>query len=101
MPPPTASASPGSSNPDPVARPKQASRRLTYNDQRKLAELTKTIPRLERARNKLTADITDAGDDVDLIIELSASLADTVAAMDAAETQWLELTEKAEQLASE
>ena len=96
-----ASASPGSSNPDPVARPKQASRRLTYNDQRKLAELTKTIPRLERARNKLTADITDAGDDVDLIIELSASLADTVAAMDAAETQWLELTEKAEQLASE
>jgi ATP-binding cassette subfamily F protein uup len=81
-----------------AARPKSQSRRLTYNDQRELDELTRRIPRLETQRDRLAAQLDAAADDHAKAFELSAELGGVIDAVDAAETRWLELTEKAERL---
>jgi ATP-binding cassette subfamily F protein uup len=80
------------------SRPKQRPRRLTYNDQRELDELTRKIPLLERERESLTKQLDGAFGDHDQIVKLSEELAASLAAADAAETRWLELTERAERL---
>jgi ATP-binding cassette subfamily F protein uup len=83
-----------------TTRVKQPSRRLTYRDQRELDQLTRAIPFLERERDRIEAKLGDATGDAGLLVELSAALTAALDAVDAAETRWLELTEKAEQLAA-
>ena len=79
-------------------RPKGRAQKLTYKDQRELEELTKEIPHLERRRDELTNSLAEAGDDYARTIDLSAQLATAIDVVDAAETRWLELTEKEEAL---
>ncbi len=88
----TGSARPG------IRRQKPPSRKLSYNDQRELDALTKSIPRLERQRDRLTAQLDASSGDASEILALSQDLAAVLEAVDGAETRWLELTEKAESL---
>ncbi|GMQ94451.1 MAG: ABC-F family ATP-binding cassette domain-containing protein [Acidimicrobiia bacterium] len=81
------------------SRPKQKRTRLTYNDKRELDLLTRTIPRLESRKKELTSALDIAAGDYERTGELAAELAATLEAVDAAETRWLELTERAEHLA--
>ena len=82
----------------PKTRPRQKARRLTYNDQRELKELTNGIPRLERQRGLLADRLDATGHDHERIAAISEDLARVLEELDAAETRWLELTEKAERL---
>jgi ATP-binding cassette subfamily F protein uup len=82
-------------------RPKQKARRLTYNDQRELKELTNSIPRLERRCSRLTEQLDAAAHDHERIVAVSEELAGVIGDLDAAETRWLELTEKAESLSQD
>jgi ATP-binding cassette subfamily F protein uup len=79
-------------------RTRQERTKLTYNDRRELDQLTKAIPRLEKQKTVLTADLDDAGGDYDLAVALSEDLAKVIEALDSSETRWLELTEKSEEL---
>jgi ATP-binding cassette subfamily F protein uup len=90
----TATKAPGTG----VGKQKRASRKLTYNDQREFDTLTRSIPRLERQRDRLTVQLDAASADHGKVLALSEELAATLEAVDAAETRWLELTEKAESL---
>ena len=81
-----------------IRRQKRPSRKLTYNDQRELDTLTKSIPRLERQRDRLTAELDAVSGDASRVLELSQELATALQSIDIAETRWLELTEKAESL---
>jgi ATP-binding cassette subfamily F protein uup len=81
-----------------VGKQKRASRKLTYNDQREFDTLTRSIPRLERQRDRLTVQLDAASGDHGKVLALSEELAATSEAVDDAETRWLELTEKAESL---
>jgi len=74
--------------------------KLTYNDKRDLDRLTKTIPKLEERKERLASALDHAAGDYERTFELSAELTETLEAIDAAETRWLELTEKSEHLAS-
>ena len=80
------------------SRTKQLSRKLTYNDQRELDELVKSIPRLERQRDGVAKALEDATGDYEQTVKLSGDLAMALDDLDVAETRWLELTEKAERL---
>ena len=81
-------------------RPRQQRMKLTYNDKRDLDRLTKTIPKLEERKEQLASALDHAAGDYERTFELSAELTETLEAIDAAETRWLELTEKSEHLAS-
>jgi ATP-binding cassette subfamily F protein uup len=82
-------------------RPKQKRTKLTYNDQRALNELTRRIPQLEKQRTRLTGQLDEAAGEYERTVELADELAATMAELDTADTRWLELTEKAEDLTSE
>jgi ATP-binding cassette subfamily F protein uup len=82
-------------------RLRQKRTKLTYNDQRDLNELTRQIPRLEKQKTRLGDLLDDAAGNYQRTIELADQLAATITGLDTAETRWLELTEKAERLASE
>ena len=89
----------GRSSPKSAAASKKAQQRrtkLTYNDKRELDQLTKNIPRLEQQTAVLTARLNDAGDDYDLVTQLSNDLAMAITDLDSSETRWLELIEKSE-----
>ena len=79
-------------------RSQQQRTKLTYNDQRDLNELTQRIPQLEKRKTRLAAMLDDAAGDYERTMDLADELAGTLAEADEAETRWLELTEKAEQL---
>ena len=81
-------------------RRKQQRTKLTYNDQRELDELTRGIPKLEQQRVTLTSSLDAVGGDYAGVVELSRNLAGVIEELDASETRWLELTEKAEGLGS-
>jgi ATP-binding cassette subfamily F protein uup len=81
-------------------RPQQKRTKLTYNDKRDLDQLTRVIPRLEKQKTILAADLDDAGGDYDLVVALSKDLAEVIEELDLSETRWLELTEKSEELGS-
>jgi hypothetical protein len=51
---------------------------------------------LEQQRVTLTASLDAAGGDYERVVELSSNLAGVIEELDASETRWLELTEKAE-----
>jgi len=65
----------------------------TWKERRELEELTKRIPRLEKQRSDLAGQLDAAGDDHVAATDLANRLNETIAALDAAETSWLELTE--------
>ena len=70
----------------------------TWKERRELEDLTKRIPRLERDRADLTTQLDAVADDYVIATELAHRLDATIAELDEAETAWLELTEKMEQL---
>lgn len=80
------------------SRPKQRRTKLTYNDKRELEQLTRMIPKLEKSRAALTADLEDSAGDYDRTVALSQDLARVIEELDVAETRWLEFTEKAQRL---
>ena len=82
-------------------RPKQKRTKLTYNDQRDLNELTRRIPQLEKQRTRLTEALDAAAGDYERTVDFADQLATTIAELDEADTRWLELTDKAQQLSSE
>jgi ATP-binding cassette subfamily F protein uup len=82
-------------------RPKQERRKLTYNDSRELALLTKQIPKLERRRTTLISDLNERSGDPAAAADLGQQLEEIMYELDTAETRWLELTELAEALKSE
>lgn len=79
-------------------RARQQRTKLTYNDKRKLALLTARIPELEAQRAELMSSLDAAAGEYERTVELSDKLANVLVHLDAAETRWLELTEKAEHL---
>jgi len=88
----------GSTNDGGPQRSKQKRTKLTYNDQRDLNELTRRIPQLEKQRTRLASQLDAAAGNYERTIDLADRLAATIAELDTAETRWLELTERAEQL---
>ena len=90
--------SPASTRPD---RPRQQRTKLTYNDKRELDRITRRIPKLEERKATLTAALDESADDYERTLELSQELAEVLDELDTSETRWLELTEKAEQLATD
>jgi ATP-binding cassette subfamily F protein uup len=80
-------------------RPKAAPRKLSYQEQRELDDLVAQIPKLESQRAALAAELDAVSGDYGRAMELSTDLAGVMEVLDAAETRWLELTEKAENLA--
>ena len=91
----------GSTGDNGPQRPKQKRTKLTYNDQRDLNELTRHIPQLEKQRTRAAELLDDAAGDYERTVDLADQLATTIAELDQAETRWLELTERAEQLKAE
>ncbi|NOX22064.1 MAG: ABC-F family ATP-binding cassette domain-containing protein [Actinobacteria bacterium] len=79
-------------------RSKQQRRKLTYNDQRELDQLTKSIPRLERRRKDLEGMLAAAAGDYGRTVELSGDLAAVIADLELAEDRWLELSAEADRL---
>jgi ATP-binding cassette subfamily F protein uup len=69
----------------------------TWKERRELEDLTRRIPRLEKDRTDLTAQLDAVADDYVVATELAHRLDATIAELDEAETSWLELTEKMEQ----
>ena len=72
----------------------------TWKERRELEDLTKRIPRLEKTRADLSAQLDAAADDYVVTTELAHRLDATIVELDDAETTWLELTEKIERLKS-
>ncbi len=70
----------------------------TWKERRELEDLTKRIPRLEKTRADLAAQLDAAADDYVVATELAHRLDATIVELDDAETSWLELTERIEQL---
>ncbi|MEA3502296.1 MAG: ABC-F family ATP-binding cassette domain-containing protein [Actinomycetota bacterium] len=70
----------------------------TWKERRELEDLTKRIPRLEKARADLGAQLDAAADDYVVATELAQRLYAVIIELDEAETTWLELTEKIERL---
>lgn len=91
----------GGSQKQRIERQKRPSRKLTYNDQRELDQLSEEIPVLEQERDRLTALLDTALDDHSEVANLAEELAATLARIDTVETRWLELVDKAESLAED
>lgn len=81
------------------SRSKQRRTKLTYNDQRELEGLGRSIPGLEARRTVLEKDLDAAAGNYESTLSLADQLAQVLSQLDAAETRWLELTETAERLA--
>jgi len=79
-------------------RPQQRRTKLTYNDKRDLELIARQIPKLEKQKTSLTEALENAAGDYERTLSLSQKLATILDELDTAETRWLELTERAEQL---
>jgi len=88
---------PSSSGEDP-GRSAAPQTKLSWKERRELEDLTKRIPRLEKVRADLAAQLDASADDYVVATDLGHRLDATIAEIDEAETSWLELTEKMEQL---
>ncbi|MCL1593412.1 MAG: ABC transporter ATP-binding protein, partial [Actinomycetia bacterium] len=86
---------PGQASP---GRAKPQRTKLTYNDKRDLDDLTRSIPKLEKQQTRLTSALDGAAGDYDRTVGLAEELGVVLQELDVAETRWLELTEKSEQL---
>ncbi|MFV1999226.1 MAG: ABC-F family ATP-binding cassette domain-containing protein [Acidimicrobiia bacterium] len=79
-------------------KPRQQRTKLTYNDKRDLEQLSRQIPKLEKRKTSLTQALEQAAGIYEETLAVSRQLATTLDELDTAETRWLELTERAEQL---
>jgi hypothetical protein len=84
----------------PSDRPKQKRTTLTYTDKRELDKLTTRLDALGAERTRLETELASSGSDVDRVVRLGEELAGVLDELDSAEHRWLELTERAEQLAA-
>jgi ATP-binding cassette subfamily F protein uup len=82
-------------------QPQQRRTKLTFNDKRELGVLTKTIPKLEKRKTALSDDLDAAAGNYDKTVALAGDLAAVLEELDIAETRWLELTERAEELSND
>lgn len=67
--------------------------KLSFNEQREFNTIEKEIPELEKRKIKLTEQLSQAADDHEKIINISAELTQIVDDLDAKELRWLELSE--------
>lgn len=81
-----------------TARPRQQRTKLTYNDKRELDGLSRSILKLEALTTELNQTLDQAAGNYEDTLAASQRLATTLEELDTAETRWLELTERAEQL---
>jgi ATP-binding cassette subfamily F protein uup len=79
-----------------VASRQPALRRLSWKEQRELAELEARIEELETQKASLQSEVNASGDDYLRLAELAEQLRQLEAAADAATERWLELAELAE-----
>ena len=84
----------------PSDRPKQKRTTLTYTDKRELDTLTTRLDVLGTERARLETELVSAGPDVDQVVRLGEELAGVLDELETVEHRWLELTERAEQLAA-
>jgi ATP-binding cassette subfamily F protein uup len=70
--------------------------RLSYNEQRELRSLERTVPSLEARRDALHDELVDAAADHVRAGELARTLDEVMADLDRAEERWLELQLRAE-----
>jgi ATP-binding cassette subfamily F protein uup len=78
-----------------VASRQPALRRLSWKEQRELAELEARIEALETQKASLQSEVNASGDDYLRLAELAEQLRQLEAAADAATERWLELAELA------
>ena len=67
--------------------------KLSFNEQREFNQLEKDIPKLEKRKHKLSEELTEAADDHEKIMKISAELTQIVDELDEKEMRWLELSE--------
>ncbi len=67
--------------------------KLSYNEQREFDQIEKEMPILEERKVKLSEELTQASDNHEKIIEISAQLTEIVDKLDEMELRWLELSE--------
>lgn len=86
--------------PSPTAVPMPAapatSRKLTWKEQKELAQIEEELPALEEQTAALTAALNEVGGDYQQLMALTAELEAAHGRLDAAMTRWLELSEIAE-----
>ena len=75
--------------------------RLSYNEQRELRSLERTVPALEARRDALHTALVDAAADHVRAHELARTLDEVMAELDRAEERWLELQLRADQTTQE
>ena len=67
--------------------------KLSYNEQREFDQIEKEMPLLEEQKIKLSEELTQANDNHEKIITISAQLTEIVNKLDEMEMRWLELSE--------
>ena len=82
-------------------RPKAPRTKLTYNDQKELSKLPARISNLEASRQDFTEALTSSGGSPQEVADIRTRLAALIEELDTAETRWLELSDMAEQLATD
>jgi ATP-binding cassette subfamily F protein uup len=82
-------------------RPKPVRTKLTYNDQRELSKLPARISKLEVSLQELTEVLGSGGGSPNEASDIGTRLATLIKELDTAENRWLELSDRAEQLATE
>lgn len=95
----SAQKTPISSNPTPkkiVVKPKQTSKKLSFNEKNELAALDEEMPRLEVKVSELETAVNQAGSDYQKLERLVQELEAAKEALEGAELRWLELMEKVE-----
>lgn len=71
----------------------QTKTKLSFNEQREFNAIEKEIPKLEKRKMELAKQLSEASDNHEKIIEISAELSQIVDDLDAKELRWLELSE--------
>ena len=81
---------------EPAGRTGDRPGKLRYAEQRELADLEGRLPRLNERRAELEGQVQAAGGDYEAAAAAGEELAAVLAAIDQAETRWLELVEQQE-----
>ncbi len=74
--------------------PKKSEEKMSYKEKLELEQLNQSMPELENKKVLLTQQLNNTSGDYNEITMLSAELASVTAELEAAETRWLELSEK-------
>ena len=76
-----------------AVKTEKAKTKLSFNEQREFKQLEKDISDLEKRKEKLSEELTQASDDHEKIMTISAELTQIVDDLDEKEMRWLELSE--------